>query len=158
MFKNNRTKPGHIDTLIGAGTRIIGDVQFSGGLHVDGFVKGNVDAPSESGSLLSISDGGVVEGSVAVPNVVLNGKVVGDILAHDRLELGATARVSGNVYYGLIEMAIGAEINGKLVHEPPKDGGKKRKNGGVSADVKTEPSVTDTPATAEPGPAPKVSS
>jgi cytoskeletal protein CcmA (bactofilin family) len=126
MFNRNKTKPGTIDTLIGVGTRVIGDVQFSGGLHVDGFVKGNVDAPGESGSMLSISDGGVVEGSVAVPNVVLNGKVIGDILAHDRLELGATAKVTGNVYYGLIEMAIGAEINGKLVHEPGKNGAKSR--------------------------------
>jgi cytoskeletal protein CcmA (bactofilin family) len=158
MFKSSKTKPGHIDTLIGAGTRIIGDVQFTGGLHVDGFVKGNVDAPSESGSMLGISDGGVVEGSVAVPNVVLNGKVVGDILAHDRLELGATARVTGNVYYGLIEMAIGAEINGKLVHEPPKENGKKRKNGAASTEVKTEPTVTDTPPPAEPGTVTKVSS
>jgi cytoskeletal protein CcmA (bactofilin family) len=61
-----------------------------------------------------------VEGSVAVPNVVLNGTVKGDILAHDRVELGATARVTGNVYYGLIEMGMGAEINGKLIHEAPK--------------------------------------
>ncbi len=138
MFNRSKTKPGHIDTLIGAGTRIIGDVQFSGGLHVDGFVKGNVDAPGESGSMLSISDGGVVEGSVAVPNVILNGKVIGDILAHDRLELGATARVTGNVYYGLIEMEIGAEINGKLVHEPPKEGEKKRKQQSTKPDVTTE--------------------
>jgi cytoskeletal protein CcmA (bactofilin family) len=122
MFNRPKHKPGRIDTLIGAGTRVVGDVQFTGGLHVDGFVKGNVDAPAESGSVLGISDGGVVEGSVAVPNVILNGTVIGDILAHHRLELGATAKVTGNVYYGLIEMAIGAEINGKLVHEPPKDG------------------------------------
>jgi cytoskeletal protein CcmA (bactofilin family) len=158
MFNRNKTKPGHIDTLIGAGTRIIGDVQFSGGLHVDGFVKGNVDAPGESGSMLGISDGGIVEGSVAVPNVVLNGKVVGDILAHDRLELGATARVTGNVYYGLIEMAIGAEINGKLVHEPPKEGGKKRKVAAASAETKTEPTVTDAPSPPESATEAKVSS
>lgn len=123
MF-NSKSKPGRIDTLVGAGTRIIGDVQFSGGLHVDGLIKGNVDAPADSGSTLGVSDGGVVEGSVAVPNVILNGTVHGDILAHDRLELGATAKVTGNVYYGLIEMAIGAEINGKLVHEPHKNGQK----------------------------------
>ena len=61
-----------------------------------------------------------MEGSVAVPNVVLNGTVKGDILAHDRVELGATARVTGNVYYALIEMEMGAEINGKLIHEPRK--------------------------------------
>jgi cytoskeletal protein CcmA (bactofilin family) len=120
MFNRNKPKPQRIDTLIGAGTRIIGDVQFGGGFHVDGHVKGNVDAPPDSGATLSVSDSGVVEGSVAVPNVVLNGTVKGDILAHDRVELGATARVTGNVYYGLIEMEMGAEINGKLIHEPRK--------------------------------------
>jgi cytoskeletal protein CcmA (bactofilin family) len=122
MFKNSKPKLQRIDTLIGAGTRIIGDVQFSGGFHVDGHVKGNVDAPADSGATLSVSDSGVVEGSVAVPNVVLNGTVKGDILAHDRVELGATARVTGNVYYALIEMEMGAEINGKLIHEPRKGG------------------------------------
>jgi cytoskeletal protein CcmA (bactofilin family) len=122
MFNRNKPKPQRIDTLIGAGTRIIGDVQFTGGFHVDGHVKGNVDAPPDSGSTLSVSDGGVVEGSVAVPNVILNGTVKGDILAHDRVELGMTARVTGNVYYGLIEMGMGAEINGKLIHEPRKPG------------------------------------
>jgi len=126
MFSSNKPKTQRIDTLVGTKTRIIGDVHYSGGFHVDGFVKGNVDAPGDSGSTLSISEGGIVEGSVAVPNVILNGTVKGDILAHDRIELGATARVDGNVYYGLIEMAIGAEINGKLVHEPPKENGKKQ--------------------------------
>jgi len=121
MFKS-KSKPQRIDTLIGAGTRIIGDVHFSGGFHLDGHIKGNVDAPSDSGAALSVSDAGVVEGSVAVPNVILNGTVKGDILAHDRVELGATARVTGNVYYGLIEMEMGAEINGKLIHEPRKKG------------------------------------
>jgi cytoskeletal protein CcmA (bactofilin family) len=120
MFKRNKPKSQRIDTLIGAGTRIIGDVHFSGGFHVDGHIKGNVDAPPDSGATLSVSDSGVIEGSVAVPNVVLNGTVKGDILAHDRVELGATARVTGNVYYGLIEMEMGAEINGKLIHEPRK--------------------------------------
>lgn len=123
MFRRKKQPekgPNRIDTLIGAGTRIIGDVHFSGGLHVDGHVKGNVDAPQGSGATLSVSDAGVIEGSVAVPNVVLNGAVTGDILAHERVELGATARVSGNVYYGLIEMAMGAAINGKLIHEPRK--------------------------------------
>lgn len=119
MFKS-RSKSQRIDTLIGASTRIIGDVHFSGGFHVDGHVKGNVDAPPDSGATLSVSDAGVVEGAVAVPNVILNGTVKGDILAHERVELGATARVTGNVYYGLIEMEMGAEINGKLIHEPKK--------------------------------------
>lgn len=122
MFNRSKPKPHRIDTLIGAGTRIIGDVQFAGGFHVDGHVKGNVDAPPDSGATLSVSDSGVVEGSVAVPNVILNGTVKGDILAHERVELGATARVTGNVYYALIEMEMGAEITGKLIHEPRRSG------------------------------------
>jgi cytoskeletal protein CcmA (bactofilin family) len=133
MFKS-KSKPQRIDTLVGAGTRIIGDVHFTGGFHVDGHIKGNVDAPPESGASLSVSDAGVVEGSVAVPNVILNGTVKGDILAHDRVELGATARVTGNVYYGLIEMEMGAEINGKLIHEP-------RKPGAPAAKPDSEPNV-----------------
>lgn len=134
MFNRSKPRPQRIDTLIGAGARIIGDVQFTGGFHVDGHVKGNVDAPSDSGATLSVSDSGVVEGSVAVPNVVLNGAVKGDILAHERVELGATARVTGNVYYALIEMEMGAEINGKLIHEP-----RKNSPGTVEPQVNTTP-------------------
>jgi cytoskeletal protein CcmA (bactofilin family) len=139
MFGRNKTKSQHIDTLIGAATRITGDVQFSGGFHLDGSIKGNVDAPGDSGSTLSISDGGVVEGSVAVPYVVLSGTVKGDIVAHERIELGSSARVTGNVHYGLIEMAIGAEINGKLVHDPSQSATKGS-------------SVKKKPETAVPGP------
>jgi len=118
MFKRNKPKPLRIDTLIGAQTHVVGDIHFKGGFHVDGQVQGNVDAAQDSGATLSVSDGGVIEGSVAVPNVILSGTVKGDICGYDRVELGATARVSGNVYYGLIEMAMGAEINGKLIHQP----------------------------------------
>jgi cytoskeletal protein CcmA (bactofilin family) len=136
MFKS-RTRTRRIDTLIGAGTRIIGDVQFTGGFHIDGYIKGNVDSPQDSGSTLSVSDAGVVEGSVAVPNVILNGTVKGDILAQERVELGATARVSGNVYYGLIEMELGAEINGKLIHEPLKPAAQSKGQGNSQVTAKT---------------------
>ena len=117
MFKRKKDlKSLHIDTLIGAGTRVIGDVQFVGGLIVDGTIQGNVESPPDKGATLSVSDSGLVEGSVQVPNVVLNGTVNGDIHAGERVELGATAKVAGNVHYGLIEMAMGAQINGKLIH------------------------------------------
>ncbi|MDH5547286.1 MAG: polymer-forming cytoskeletal protein [Gammaproteobacteria bacterium] len=113
MGKKRRTAK--IDSLIGQNTEIKGDVIFSGGLHVDGKVSGNVIA-EERGSLLTVSDQGAVEGEVRVPNVILNGSVVGDVHANERIELAPHARVNGNVYYNLIEMAIGAEVNGKLVH------------------------------------------
>jgi len=104
-----------IDSLIGQNTEIHGDIVFTGGLHVDGKVIGNVKA-TDPGSLLTISDQGTIEGEVKIPNVVLNGQVIGDVYATERVELAPQARVNGNVYYNLIEMAIGAEVNGKLVH------------------------------------------
>ena len=118
MFGRKQNSNSVIDTLVGSNSRVNGDLNFSGGCHVDGTVKGNVNADPDSNSVLSISEEGSVEGGVSVPYVVLNGIVRGDVVASKRVQLGATARVIGNVYYDLIEMAIGAEINGKLVHQP----------------------------------------
>ncbi|HUO68603.1 MAG TPA: polymer-forming cytoskeletal protein [Gammaproteobacteria bacterium] len=105
-----------IGTLVGSDTRIQGDIEFTGGCHIDGYVNGNVRAASEAG-VLSVSERGCVEGSVVAPHVQLNGTVKGDVRATERIELGPKARVIGNVQYKLIEMSIGAEVNGKLVHE-----------------------------------------
>jgi len=118
MFGRKQRRHTVIDTLIGANTKVNGDVNFQGGCHIDGTVKGSVSADTESNSALSISEDGTIEGGVTVPYVVLHGIVRGDVFASQRVELGPTARVIGNVYYNLIEMAIGAEINGKLVHQP----------------------------------------
>ncbi len=118
MFGRKQRRHSIIDTLVGPNSRINGDLFFEGGCHIDGTVKGNVSADSASNSALSISENAIVEGGVTVPFVVLNGIVRGDVFANQRVELGPTARVIGNVYYNLIEMAIGAEINGKLVHQP----------------------------------------
>ena len=107
-----------IDTLVGRNTEVVGDIAFSGGLHVDGRVNGNIVATNDTNAIVSISEHGEVEGEVRVPHVVVNGKVLGDVYASDRLELAPNARVAGNVFYNLIEMAAGAEVNGKLVHQP----------------------------------------
>ena len=108
-----------IESLVGSQTAVSGDIGFLGGLHVDGYVRGNVEAEPDTDSMLSISEGGTVEGNVTVPNVYLKGTVKGDVTATERVELGPTAKVIGNVFYNLIEMAIGAEINGKLIHKEP---------------------------------------
>jgi len=109
-----------IDSLIGQNSEIHGDVIFSGGLHVDGKVKGSVKAVEGDDSVLTLSERGVIEGEVKVPNVVVNGTVIGDVYALAHVELAAQARVHGNVYYSLIEMAMGAEVNGNLVHTKDK--------------------------------------
>jgi len=118
MFGSKQRKHSVVDTLVGPQSQVNGDLIFSGGCHVDGTVKGNISAESESDSSLSVSEEGTVQGGVIVPYVVLHGIVRGDVVSGQRVELGPTARVIGDVYYNLIEMAIGAEINGKLVHQP----------------------------------------
>ena len=116
MFGRRKQRPAApIETLIGAGTRIEGNLIVSGGVHLQGYVKGNVTTAPGATAVLSVAASGVVEGIVDVPRVIVQGEVRGDIHASDKVELGATARVSGNVHYGVIEMAAGAVIHGRLV-------------------------------------------
>ncbi len=118
MLFGKRRKNDVVNTLVGDGTRIEGDLRFEGGCHIDGIVHGNVIADRDPDAFLSISEDGRVEGSVRVPRITLNGAVQGDVYATERVELGTTARVEGNLHYELIEMAAGAEINGQLIHQP----------------------------------------
>ena len=117
LKRMNKRKVG-IDTLVGPNTKVHGNIRFDGGFHVDGYIKGDILCDADSETLLSISDQGCVEGNVNVPNIILNGTVKGDVTARGQIELGSSAKVIGNVYYNLIEMAIGAEVNGKLIHKP----------------------------------------
>ena len=114
--KRKNIKPSRIDSLVGQWTVLEGDVKFKGGLHVDGTIHGNVTSDGESASVLTLSEYGAIEGDVRVPNVILNGSVHGDVHAIGQVELGSNAKVTGNVYYSLIEMAMGAEVNGNLLH------------------------------------------
>ncbi len=114
--KGKKTSCSRIDTVIGEQTRLVGDIHFTGGLHVDGTIKGNIISESGSDNVLTVSEKGRIEGDVHVSNLVLNGAVQGDVHAGERVELASHAKVTGNVYYNLIEMAMGAEVNGNLVH------------------------------------------
>jgi len=116
MFKRKPSKDIQIDTLIGAKTRIHGDVEFTGGLHLDGHINGDVKGAADGHAILSMSETGCIEGSVIAASVLVNGTVKGDIDAADRVELGGKARVFGSVHYGVIETAVGAQIYGKLNH------------------------------------------
>ena len=115
MFGQKKGRPTRVDSVIGQRTQIVGDISFAGGLHIDGSVCGNVAARTEEKATLTVSERGSIEGEVRVPYVILNGVVKGDVYANDRVELAANARVEGDVHYRMIEMAMGAEVNGKLV-------------------------------------------
>ncbi|MFV2031466.1 MAG: polymer-forming cytoskeletal protein [Gammaproteobacteria bacterium] len=121
MFgKKKAFSSARIDTLVGQGTVINGDLIFAGGLHVDGKINGNVLVEEGSSAILILSEYGRIEGDVKVPNMVLNGEIVGDVYGATRVELAPKSRIKGSVYYNLLEMAIGAEVNGGLVHQPPE--------------------------------------
>ena len=117
MFGSKKIKSSKIDTLIGQGVKVTGDINFKGGLHLDGEIIGDVaTADAAEGTVLVISDRGRVEGDVHVAYAVINGEVKGNVYASEKLELSAHARISGNVEYNLLEMASGAEINGTMLH------------------------------------------
>ena len=114
---NNKRKTTRVDTLVGEGTCVTGDVSFNGGLHVDGTVRGNIIAEgNDAGAILVVGEHGRVEGEVRVPNVIISGAVAGDVRALESVELTSRAQVTGNLYYARIEMAMGAEVNGQLIH------------------------------------------
>lgn len=114
--KGRKPVTGHFDTLISNKTQIEGDLHFSGGLHIDGTVKGTIRADESSEAIIRISDVGEVDGDVIAPHIIVNGTVHGDVYSSKHIELAANASIKGNVYYHLIEMVMGAEVNGNLVH------------------------------------------
>ena len=103
-------------TLISRNASIDGDIKFTGSLRVEGNVKGNLIAESDEGHL-TVGESGVIEGQIRVPNIIVNGTVKGDIHSTKHVELAAKARVTGNVHYALIEIVMGAAVNGSLLHQ-----------------------------------------
>lgn len=114
--RNERTTTNHDTSLIARGTVICGDVRFSGALHLDGRIEGAVLA-EENGAVFTLSENGVVQGEIRVPHAIINGQVHGDIYAGERLELAPEARISGDVHYRTLEMAAGAQVNGRMSHQ-----------------------------------------
>jgi cytoskeletal protein CcmA (bactofilin family) len=122
MFERKKSPPPQkrIDSLIGAGTVVQGNVMFAGGLRIDGAVDGKVATASNAPGTLVISEHARVDGEVKVSHVVINGSVSGPVIANDYLELQARARVNGDVVYRVLEMHLGAVVHGKLTHAEPE--------------------------------------
>jgi cytoskeletal protein CcmA (bactofilin family) len=112
-------------TLISRDTVIVGDIHFSGNLDVEGLVQGNIVAKKDSDACVRVVDKGRVEGDISAPSVIVNGTIEGDVHSSKHLELATRAKVQGNVYYTLVEMAAGSEVNGSLQHvETASESGK----------------------------------
>jgi cytoskeletal protein CcmA (bactofilin family) len=100
-------------SLIARGTVIRGDVRFNGALHLDGRIEGTVLAEGDD-ALFTLSEHGEVQGEVQVPHAVINGHITGDVHVSVRLELAALARIDGDLRYHTLEMAAGAQVNGRI--------------------------------------------
>jgi cytoskeletal protein CcmA (bactofilin family) len=116
MFGSASKPNNRIDSLIGAGTVIEGNVSFSGGLRVDGEVRGNVSALGEQPGTLVLSEHARIDGEVNVPHLVINGTINGPVRSGDTLELQPHAKVTGDVEYNTIEIQLGAVVQGRLIH------------------------------------------
>ena len=122
MFERRKSRPPQkrIDSLIGAGTVVQGNVMFAGGLRIDGAVDGKVATADNAQGTLVISEHARIDGEVKVSHIVINGSVSGPVTANDYLELQAKARVNGDVVYRALEMHVGAIVQGKLMHAEPE--------------------------------------
>lgn len=118
MLKKKRNKSGaRLDTLIGQNTFLEGNIVFEGGLRIDGAIKGNITALNDTDAVLTVSEQGKIEGDINVPNMIINGAVTGDVHSSGHVELAAKTNIQGNVYYTLLQMEEGAQINGSLIHK-----------------------------------------
>jgi cytoskeletal protein CcmA (bactofilin family) len=118
MFGGKTSKPqNRIDSLIGEGTMVEGDITFSGGLRIDGRIRGNVTAADNQPSTLVLSEKASVEGEIRITHAVINGTVIGPVYASEYVELQAKCNVTGDVYYKTLEIQLGAVVQGRLVHQ-----------------------------------------
>ncbi len=119
-FGNSKARPARggvsVDTLIGPQVVVRGDLRFSGGLYLEGQLIGRAIAEDGTAASVTVANRGRVEGELHAPVVIINGTVVGDVHATERLELGPEARVEGSLFYTVVEMAAGASVSGRLVH------------------------------------------
>jgi cytoskeletal protein CcmA (bactofilin family) len=113
MFNKKKQPP--IRSLIAHGSEIQGSLKFADGLRIDGEVRGDVTASSDSPSILVISETASVTGAIRADHVIVNGRVSGPIHAQTLLEVQPKARIHGDVHYKALEMHLGAIIQGRMV-------------------------------------------
>ncbi len=117
----SNSKKGH--TLLGEGTTINGDISFNGMLILDGTITGSITG-SQTDDVLTISESGFIDGKINVANIIVNGKIKGDITSTGKVEVASKANIEGNVYYSTIEMNTGSRINGQLIYQDDKKSSK----------------------------------
>lgn len=132
MFGNsNKPSDFQCDTLVSNKTTLVGDIHFSGGLHIDGCIRGNLIAEDGSNAVVRVSEQGKVEGEIRTPRAIINGHVTGNLYIDQHIELAEKAKIDGDIHYAAIQMVMGAQVNGRLVHEARQDAKSKRPKSNV---------------------------
>jgi len=146
-------KDGTISGFVGAGTVVQGEAAFKGMMRIDGHLMGSVK--SEKGTVI-ISSGGKVDATIQVAVANVNGTVRGDIIASERIELGRSAHVTGNIQTPSLVIEQGAIFEGNCRMTAQRDAASRpneiavpRKRPEAVADVKPETPVVSTPAATE---------
>jgi cytoskeletal protein CcmA (bactofilin family) len=116
MFGKKDSKQRSIESLVGVGMVIEGNVTFKGGMRVDGLVRGDVRAAEGTPSMLVISEQARIEGQVHAGHIVVNGSIAGTVHVSELIELQPKARITGDVFYHALEMHQGAVVDGRLMH------------------------------------------
>lgn len=118
MFRKKKCALGRsvetFESIIGESMRIEGDLIINKSLRVDGLVHGNILQADGESATVAIAPSAVVTGNIMVRDVIVSGELNGDILSQGRVEIVATAKVNGNVSYGSLGIAVGAQITGQL--------------------------------------------
>ena len=97
-------------TVIAENTTVVGDIETRGPLMVSGNVKGN----GSIGGTLSVGKTAIWEGDISARQAVLAGKVTGRIMIEDKLEVSASAVISGEIVAKVLAIANGARIEGEV--------------------------------------------
>ena len=106
-------------TLIATDAELVGDISFSSQLVVNGVLRGSTSA-EELGASMTVSSGGHVSGDIRVPVVLIHGRVDGTVYALEHLEIAEGAVIQGDLHYKVLQMHMGASVQGRLIYSVPE--------------------------------------
>ena len=107
-------------TLIATDAELVGDIAFSSQLIVNGLLRGTTTA-EEPGASMTVSPSGRVVGDIRAPSVLIHGRVDGTVYALERLEIADGAIIQGDLHYSVLQMHMGASVQGRLIHSVPDE-------------------------------------
>jgi cytoskeletal protein CcmA (bactofilin family) len=109
----------NIGSVFGAATRIEGTVHVEESVRIDGRIEGNLDQPDGNARWIVIGTKGEVHGDIRAQNVSVAGKVFGNIIASESIELLEGSEVRGNITHKSINVEPGASVHGQLIANDP---------------------------------------